>query len=122
MPEYYFPDFPNVAVVILTMLFVFAFFLIATLIVMLLIRGVGRRNKDNRAPRLTIRARVTAKRTDVSGVRRASTTYYTTFQADDGQRVEFQIDGGEYGLLAEGDEGQLSFQGTHYLGFEREAR
>lgn len=27
--------------------------------------------------------------------------------------------GGEYGMLAEGDFGDLSFQGTRYLGFER---
>ena len=28
--------------------------------------------------------------------------------------------GTEYGLLAEGDRGKLTFQGTRYLGFERQ--
>lgn len=34
--------------------------------------------------------------------------------------MEFAMDGAEYGLLAEGDRGRLTFQGTRYLGFERE--
>ena len=29
------------------------------------------------------------------------------------------MDGDEYGLLVEGDQGLLTFQGTRYLGFER---
>ena len=33
--------------------------------------------------------------------------------------MELQLSGTEYGLLAEGDQGELSFQGTRYLGFER---
>ena len=33
--------------------------------------------------------------------------------------MELQVDDAEYGMLAEGDTGRLSFQGTRYLGFER---
>ena len=33
--------------------------------------------------------------------------------------MEFYIHGQEYGLLIEGDRGNLSFQGTRYLGFDR---
>ena len=33
--------------------------------------------------------------------------------------MELSMTGNEYGLLAEGDTGKLSFQGTRYLGFER---
>lgn len=33
--------------------------------------------------------------------------------------MEFSVGGSDYGLLAEGDIGKLSFQGTRYLGFER---
>lgn len=50
----------------------------------------------------------------------SSTTYYVTFQVDSGDRMEFSVSGQEYGLLAEGDRGKLTFQGTRYLGFERE--
>ena len=49
-----------------------------------------------------------------------STTYYVTFQVESGDRMELNLSGQEYGLLAEGDRGKLTFQGTRYLGFERE--
>ncbi|MBQ6207939.1 MAG: DUF2500 family protein, partial [Oscillospiraceae bacterium] len=48
------------------MLFSFLFFLIATSIVITLIRGLGQWNRNNNAPRLTVSALVVAKREDVS--------------------------------------------------------
>lgn len=48
-----------------------------------------------------------------------STTYYVTFEVESGDRMELQLEGFEYGLLVEGDKGNLSFQGTRFLGFER---
>ncbi len=42
-----------------------------------------------------------------------------TFQVESGDRMEFSVTGSEYGMLAEGDTGKLSFQGTRYLSFER---
>ncbi len=50
----------------------------------------------------------------------ASTSYYVTFEVESGSRMEFQIDGSQYGLIAEGDSGKLTFQGSRYLGFERD--
>ena len=47
-----------------------------------------------------------------------STSYYVTFQVASGDRMELRVSRSEYGLLAEGDQGNLSFQGTRYLGFE----
>ena len=47
------------------------------------------------------------------------TSYYVTFQVESGDRMEFEVDGSDYGLLMQGDIGKLSFQGTRYLGFER---
>lgn len=49
-----------------------------------------------------------------------STRHYATFQVESGDRMEFSITGREYGMLAEGDRGRLTFQGTRYLGFERQ--
>jgi hypothetical protein len=34
--------------------------------------------------------------------------------------MEFKIRDTEYGMLAEKDVGKLTFQGTRYLGFERD--
>lgn len=50
----------------------------------------------------------------------AYTTYYVTFEFESGDRLEFHISGKEYGLLSESDTGILSFQGSRYLGFQRE--
>ena len=70
---------------------------------------------------------VAAKRTDVSHhhdanthVDHHTTWYYVTFEVQSGDRMEFGVSGSEYGLLAEGDYGKLTFQGTRYLEFERE--
>ena len=49
----------------------------------------------------------------------SSTTYYVTFEVRGGDRLEFSVDGSEYGQLVEGDRGELTFQGTRYIGFVR---
>ena len=89
-------------------------------------KGIKQWNKNNHSPRLTVPATVVAKRTNISRHRRSSsnlhttsTTYFATFQFDSGDRMELMMDGYAYGMLMEGDEGDLTFQGTRYLGFER---
>ena len=92
-------------------------------------------NKNNHSPRLNVSAKVVAKRTKVSHYEHAnngdmsgshgytttsSTSYYVTFEVDSGDRMEFSMSGSDYGMLIEGDVGTLNFQGTRYLGFERE--
>ncbi len=47
------------------------------------------------------------------------TSYYVTFQVESGDRMELTVSGSDYGMLVQGDIGKLSFQGTRYLGFER---
>jgi hypothetical protein len=44
---------------------------------------------------------------------------YVTFEVESGDRMEFHVAGHEYGMLIEGDTGNLTFQGTRYLGFDR---
>lgn len=91
-------------------------------------KGISQWNKNNHSPRLTVPATVVAKRTNVSHHHHHnnmhhtthSTTYYVTFQVRSGDRMELHVTGQEYGLLVEGDQGSLSFQGTRYLGFERD--
>lgn len=91
-------------------------------------------NRNNQSPRLTVPAVVVTKRTEVShhhhanagdatgahGLHTASSTwYYVTFQVESGDRMEFSVSGADFGMLAEGDHGSLSFQGTRYLSFAR---
>lgn len=94
------------------------------------VKGISQWNKNNNSPRLTVQAKVVAKRSDMSVHRHrhstghthrsTSTYYYVTFEVESGDRMELQMDGFEFGMLVEGDAGKLSFQGTRYLGFERE--
>ncbi len=115
-------------------MFSIVFILVIGMFIFTAVKGIGQWNKNNNSPRLTVAASVVAKRTHVSHHRHAnagdmtgahgyhtstSTSYYITFQVESGDRMEFSVDGSEYGMLVEGDFGMLSFQGTRYLGFER---
>ena len=110
-------------------MFTIVFVLVTGTFVVVLVKGISEWNKNNHSPRLTVLATIIAKRTNISRHRHGganghhhhhtSTTYYVTFQVESGDRMEFHISGQEYGLLIEGDKGNLSFQGTRYLGFER---
>ena len=107
-------------------IFLIMFALVFGTVVFTMIRGITQWNKNNHSPRLTVDAKVVAKRahdthrrSGTSNIRRTITTYYVTFEVESGDRFELQLQGHEYGLLVEGDRGKLTFQGTRYLGFAR---
>ncbi len=92
--------------------------------------------RNNNSPRETVNARVVTKRTKVTGhghtmMRRETsvmngvgsstyTDYFVTFELENGKRLELGVKDREYGMLAEGDRGVLTYQGTRYLGFEQQ--
>lgn len=76
-------------------------------------------SRNNQAPRLTVSATVVAKRTHITRRQNTFASYYVTFQVSSGDRMELHVSGQEYGLLVEGDYGNLTFQGTRYLEFVR---
>ncbi|CAM4234153.1 DUF2500 domain-containing protein [Paenibacillus typhae] len=90
-------------------------------------RGLFQWSRNNSSPLLTIPARIVSKRSEVrqqqlqddSQSSRTSTTYYLTYELQDGERMEFKVDGSEFGMSAEGDRGLLTYQGTRYHGFQR---
>ena len=93
-------------------------------------KGMAEWHSNNHSPQITVAAKIVGKRHNVdvhhhnagnnSGIHTTtSTTYYVTFELEDGKRLEFHVKGRIYGLLAEGDCGTLSYQGTRYLNFER---
>jgi hypothetical protein len=114
-----------------SLLSVVIFVMIIAIFLGRIFRGIGKWNKNNHSPRLTVDATVVAKRievahhnhTNATGIHghhtSTSTWNYVTFQVESGDRMELQVDGSEYGMLVEGDQGRLTFQGTRYLGFER---
>ena len=98
------------------------FVLVFGIIIVTMVRGVGEWNKNNQSPKLTVPVTVVAKRSDVHrGIEtmHTFTSYYVTFQVESGDRMEFEASDMEYGMLAEGDRGMLTFQGTRYLSFQR---
>ena len=105
--------------------FYITFFFVMATFVVTIGKSLLEWNKNNHSPRLTVPATIVAKRTNHT--RHAnrnhhhttSTTYYVTFQVESGDRMELQLAGTEYGLLVEGDHGNLTFQGTRFLEFER---
>lgn len=108
--------------------FILMFVLVFGMFVVKIIQNIGQWNRNNQSPRLTAEATVVSRRTEVrmrhhtgssGGYTGSSTSYYVTFQVESGDRMELSMKGSEYGMLAEGDRGQLCFQGTRYLGFQR---
>ena len=110
-------------------MFFIVFALVIGTFLFVIISGLLQWNKNNRSPVLTVEAKVVSRRTDVSRRHHrhdnaamhtsTSTWYYVTFEVESGDRIEFSVSGTEYGLLAEGDEGKLTFRGTRYMRFDR---
>jgi len=102
------------------------FVLVFGIIIVAMVRGIGEWNKNNHSPKLSVPAKVVSRRTAVSrhhhhqgnGMHHThtATSYYATFQVESGDRIEFLVSGTEYGMLAEGDSGELTFQGTERVG------
>lgn len=115
---------------------IFFFLMFAFVFVMIIytaVKGFQEKRENDASPVLEVAATVVTKRANVSSAAHqgmagdmpttsftSDTTYYVTFQVKSGDRMEFQISGGEYGQLAEGDSGVLTFQGTRYVKFVRD--
>lgn len=109
--------------------FFFVFGLIAFTIISEIVRSAKKDRQNDNSPRLTVDAKLVAKRTatiyhggttsDIHHGRYGRSQYFATFEFESGDRLEFELEGREYGLLAEGDIGRLTFQGSRFLAFER---
>jgi len=100
-------------------------------IIFTVVKSLSEWSSNNDQPVLRVPAKIVARRTNLSvsshhhhhehhhAHTSTSTQYYATFELDNGERMEFQLDGREAGLLIEGDRGELTYQGTRYHGFDR---
>lgn len=93
----------------------------------MLIFGIGSSIKqyasNKSKPVETVPARVIGKRSHTwggSGNSSAHTSYYVTFELENGERIEMPVRGDFFGMHVEGDVGMLTHQGTHMISFERE--
>lgn len=103
-------------------LFPIMFCVIVGMFIFILIRNIMQWSKNNHAPKLTVEASIVTKRRNYhhsANGAGGTASYYVTFQVQSGDRMELRVSSSEYGMLAEGDRGQLTFQGTRYLDFRR---
>ena len=108
-------------------MFSIPFLMFTVVFVVILVKIIGQWHNNNQSPRLTVEATVVAKRGhtthhhDAGNIHHShsSTTYYVTFQFESGDRLELHVPHSQFGYLVEGDRGELTFQGTRFLGFER---
>ena len=99
-------------------------------------KGLSEWSSNNAQPVLNVPAKIVARRTNVSvsshhhhhdsqhahhhSHTSTSTQYYATFELESGERLEFRLPEKEAGVLLEGDQGELTYQGTRYHGFARQ--
>ncbi|MGM9532217.1 DUF2500 domain-containing protein [Intestinibacter sp.] len=114
---------------VFSILFFVAFLFVFSIFVLTGLKSITEWNKNNNSPKLTVDATVIKKRNQVSNSdyldhngmvhTTSSITYYVTFQVERGDQMEMRLSRNEYIMLAEGDYGKLTFQGTRYISFER---
>lgn len=107
------------------------FVIILSIVVFTFVNGAKEWKTNNQSPKLTVEAVLRSKRSKVHhknhlnndhnghSTSTSSTTYFATFEFISGDRSEFRLSGKQYGLLAEGDAGHLTFQGTRFIDFTR---
>ena len=106
---------------IFPILFSLVFLFVIGTFVFVIVRNVKTYHKNNNSPRLAVNATIVDKRTHISRTRNSHASfYYVTFEVESGDRMELSVGGSDFGMLIDGDRGRLSFQGTRYLGFERD--
>lgn len=101
--------------------------MVAILLLMLVAKLTSKVNveeKQGRKPVYNIQATVKGKRTlveaDPENPAIPRTRYFVTFHKRDGNRVEMEVPGEDYGLAAEGDEGILVYsKGEEFIVFKR---
>ncbi|AWV36682.1 hypothetical protein CD191_12245 [Paenibacillus odorifer] len=95
------------------------------LFVFIIVKSVRIWMSNNASPLIKANCTAVTKRTEVwggSGESRANTSYYVTFEFADGSRLELQVRDQDFGLIVEGDRGELLYQGTRFKRFNRDLK
>jgi hypothetical protein len=96
--------------------------IVVSVFAIVIVRGLSQWRRNNASPIVTTMARVVTKRGEVhggTGESRAQTAYFSTFETPAGDRFELALPAREFGLIADGDSGELTYQGTRFKGFAR---
>lgn len=109
------------------LIFILFFLVFIGAFIFVIVKSISQYAKNNNSPRLIVPAKIVSKTTHVSHHHNASdsihsssySTYTITFEVESGDRIQLNLNSYEYGMLAEGDMGTLTFQGTRYISFVR---
>lgn len=98
------------------------FIFIIGVFIFMIISSILQWSKNNQSPRLTVAAELVDKdkrhhHHNNNGHQHTSTSYHLVFRVKSGDTMTFRVSRSDYHEVSEGDLGQLSFQGTRYLGF-----
>lgn len=93
------------------------FFMVFGFIILVIVKAAKQSQAYKKEPRVTAYAKVLEKRDHVSN---GYSHYYATFEFKTGDRIELRIPHDRTGLLVEGDEGDLTFQGDMFIDFGNE--
>lgn len=113
-------------------LFPIIFLLVLGFIIFQILRNVGESISNSQKPRETAHVQVLDKRAHVwssgsmhhsgTGIHHGGgsrTSYYVTFQFENGERREYIVPARLYGQIVAGDVGTLTWQGTAFREFQR---
>ena len=92
--------------------------IIFSFVIRAFLRYFRHQKQVDRMPQQSAHARVVTKRSRIWG-EHSHTAYYATFEFDSRQRIELNLSGEQFGLLAEGDDGTLTYQGDRFVNFQR---
>lgn len=113
-------DSIGIAFAIIPLFIIGTMILIFGVVLFVVIKVFSESARNKKMPVIQVKAVVVSKRTKTSGHSNTTfTKYYATFELENRERMELAVSGTEIGMLAEGDAGMLTFQGTKYLAFER---
>ena len=77
--------------------------------------GYMEARRNRKYPVVTKNVVIFHKRTYISHY---ATSYYITFETSDGERLEFEVTGSDFGMAVEGERFQISYQGTALVGVD----
>ncbi|MBU5455883.1 DUF2500 domain-containing protein [Caproiciproducens sp. MSJ-32] len=110
--------------IVFSFMFPLFFILFFGIFIFTIVRNIKEWRFNNKQPIIPVETLVVSKRSSSHYHHHehnttSSTDYYVTFEFSNGERLELALPAREYGLIAEGDRGILSFQGTRFISFER---
>jgi Protein of unknown function (DUF2500) len=90
-----------------------------------LLKRLKQWNHNNKQPQRTVSAKIVNKKimytrhNSTSQIVHSSTSYYVTFEVDNKDTIEFEVDELTYRKTIENESGNLTYQGTRFINFVR---